>query len=65
VRLLFLLLIQFVISLIITASVMPIILANTPAAREQPVGVTIACVILIATFAVIWLFWPRRKSEMR
>jgi hypothetical protein len=64
-RLLLLLVIQFVLSLIITASVMPIILVKAPAAREQPVGLTIASVILVATFAVLWLIWPRRKSETR
>lgn len=64
-RLLLLLLIQFVLSLIITASIMPIVLANAPAAREQPVGLTIASAILVVTFALLWLVWPRRKSETR
>jgi hypothetical protein len=42
---------------------MPIVLVNAPAAREQPVGLTIASVILVVTFAVLWLIWPRRKPE--
>jgi hypothetical protein len=62
-RLLLLLLVQFALSFIITASIMPIVLVNAPAAREQPVGLTIASVILVVTFAVLWLIWPRRKSE--
>ena len=64
-RLLLLLVIQFVLSFIITASVMPVILANAPAAREQPVGLTIAATILVVTFAVLWLIWPRRKAQTR
>ena len=61
-RLVFVLLIQFVLSLVITASLMPVVLASAPAAREQPVGLTIASAILVVTFALLWLIWPRRKS---
>ena len=64
-RLLLLLVIQFVLSFVITASIMPIVLANAPAAREQPVGLSIAAAIMVVTFAVLWLVWPRRKSETR
>jgi hypothetical protein len=65
VRLVVLLVIQLLLSLIITASIMPVVLVNAPAAREGPIGITIASVILVATFAVLWLIWPRRKSDSR
>ena len=64
-RLFLVLFVQFVLSFVITASVMPIVLVNSPAAREGPIGMTIAAVILMATFAVLWLIWPRRKREVR
>ena len=62
-RLVVLLVIQLVLSLIVTASVMPVVLVNAPAAREGPIGITIASVILVTTFALLWLVWPRRKSD--
>jgi hypothetical protein len=42
---------------------MPIVLVNSPAAREGPIGMAIAGTILIASFAVLWLVWPRRKRD--
>jgi hypothetical protein len=59
------LLVQFILAVIVTASVMPIVLVQAPAAREGPMGMSIAVAILVATFAVLWLVWPRRKTEPR
>jgi hypothetical protein len=58
-----LLIVQFVLALVVTASVMPIVLVNSPAAREGPIGMAIAGTILIGSFAVLWLVWPRRKRD--
>lgn len=64
-RLFVMLLVQFILAVIVTASVMPIVLVKAPAAREGPMGMSIAAAILVTTFAVLWLIWPRRKGEPR
>lgn len=64
-RLFVMLLVQFILAVVVTASVMPIVLVKAPAAREGPMGMSIAVVILITTFVLLWLVWPRRKTETR
>ena len=53
--------IQLLISIILTVSLMPLVLVAVPAAREQPsVGLGLMVGLLVLSFALIALVWPRR-----
>ena len=53
--------VQLFISLFVTASVMPLVLVTTPAAQTQPaVGLSLMAALLIVTFTLVALVWPKR-----
>ena len=53
--------VQILLSLILTASIMPLVLVTTPAAQtDARFGVGLMVGILIVTFTLIALAWPRR-----
>ncbi len=56
------LLLQLVISLVVTALSLPALLATIPALRDQPSGLVVMAVIMAVTFAGLRLIWPRRKA---
>jgi hypothetical protein len=56
------LLLQIVISLVITALSMPALLGTVPTLRDQPAGLAVMAVIMAVTFAGLRLIWPRRKA---
>jgi hypothetical protein len=58
-------LIQIVISLVVTASVTPALLFAIPEAREGRQGMALTAGVLLTTFLVIWLVWPRRSRRLR
>lgn len=47
------------ISLFVTATIMPIVLFNVPAVQNDRVGMLTMAGIAIVTFATIWLVWSR------
>ena len=59
---LLIILVKLVISALVTATVMPAVLASLPAARDQRVGLGIVAGLLALTFALVTLVWPRRKT---
>ncbi len=46
-------------SLLVTATVMPLVLVNVPAARNDKIGMALMGGMVIATFGVIWAIWSR------
>jgi hypothetical protein len=56
---------QIVISVVVTASLMPLLLVSVPAAQNERVGLAIMAGLFAASFVVIALVWPRRKSTRR
>ena len=53
--------IQLVLSVIVTASVMPFVLVTTPAAQTNPrLGLALMGGILLVCFTLVALAWPRR-----
>jgi predicted membrane channel-forming protein YqfA (hemolysin III family) len=53
---------QLVISLFVTASIMPVILATLPEAGQPAVGLSLMAVVLLVTFLGVRLVWPVKKA---
>jgi hypothetical protein len=56
------LLLQIVISLIVTALSLPALLGTVPALRDRPAGLAVMAVVMAVTFVGLRLIWPRRKA---
>jgi hypothetical protein len=53
--------VQLLLSLFVTASVMPLVLITTPAAQANPgVGMGLMGAIVVVAFTLIALVWPKR-----
>ena len=53
--------VQLVISMFVTASVMPLVLVTTPAAQaDGRVGIGLMVAVLVVSFTLVALAWPRR-----
>lgn len=53
--------VQLVLSLFVTASVMPLVLITTPAAQTSPaLGMGLMAAIVVVAFTLIALVWPKR-----
>ena len=52
-------LLMVLISLFVTATMMPIVLFNVPAAQNDRVGMLTMASIAVVTFAVIWIVWSK------
>ena len=53
--------VQILLSLFVTASVMPLVLITTPAAQTSPaVGMGLMAAIVVVAFTLIALVWPKR-----
>jgi hypothetical protein len=55
------LVVQFVVALVVTASLMPVLLATVPAVRDPTAGASTAAGVLIVSFAVIAFVWPKNR----
>ena len=56
--------IQILVSAFLTAGVMPLILVTTPAAAANPrLGVGLMAAVLLVSFTLVALVWPRRKQR--
>ncbi len=54
--------VQILVSLFVTASVMPLVLVTTPAAQTNPrLGLMLMAGVLLVAFTLIALAWPRRQ----
>ena len=56
------LLLQLVITLVVTALSVPALLATIPALRDQPLGLAAIAAVMAATVVGLRLIWPRRKA---
>jgi hypothetical protein len=62
-RVLLIVIVQVAIAVFLTASVMPLVLVNVPAAQVQPrLGVGIMAGICAVIFAAIAFIWPWRRK---
>jgi len=53
--------VQLMVSLFVTASIMPLVLVTTPAAQaDARIGVGLMAAILVVSFTLVALAWPRR-----
>ena len=52
-------LLMVLISLLVTATVMPIVLFNVPAIQDDRIGLLTMAAIVVVTFAVIWIVWSK------
>ena len=53
--------VQLLLSMFVTASVMPLVLITTPVAQTNPaVGMTLMAGVLVVAFTLIALVWPKR-----
>jgi hypothetical protein len=55
--------VQILVTLVLTASVMPIILVTVPAAREERLGLTLMAGVMIIVFVLVSLVWPARRRR--
>ncbi|HUL72335.1 MAG TPA: hypothetical protein VLT86_04500 [Vicinamibacterales bacterium] len=54
--------IQILVSLVVAASVMPVLLVAVPATQNQKVGPAVAFGIAALVFALVRIVWPRHKA---
>ena len=53
--------VQLMVSLFVTASVMPLVLVTTPAAQaDARLGVGLMAAVMVVSFTLVALAWPRR-----
>jgi hypothetical protein len=53
--------VQLMVSLFVTASIMPLVLITTPAAQaDARIGIGLMAAVLIVSFTLVALAWPRR-----
>jgi len=53
--------VQLLVSLFVTASFMPLVLVTTPAAQaDSRIGLGLMAAVLIVSFTLVALVWPRR-----
>ena len=55
--------VQILVSLFVTASLMPLVFVTVPAAHDGRVGLGIMLVMLAIAFAIVSLVWPGRKRQ--
>ena len=55
--------VQLLISAVLTALLMPAVLVAVPAAREDRAGLAMMAGLMAVVFAVVALLWPRRKPH--
>jgi hypothetical protein len=56
------LMVQWLISAVVTASVMPALLVALPAARDRRIGLSVMAGVMTVSFVLIALVWPRRRK---
>jgi len=53
--------VQLMVSLFVTASIMPLVLVTTPAAQaDARIGAGLMAGVLVVSFTLVALAWPRR-----
>lgn len=60
-RIVIVVIVQLVIAAVLTALIMPLVLVTTPAAQtDARFGLTLVAAVMVVTFTLIALAWPRR-----
>jgi len=57
--------VQIVISLVVAATLMPVVLTTMPDAQARSVGPAVALGIAAFAYAIVRIVWPRHKPEGR
>jgi hypothetical protein len=55
--------VQLLVALFLTASLMPLVLVSVPAAQNDRVGLGIMIGLLAVAFTIVSLMWPARKPR--
>lgn len=56
--------VQLLVAVFLTASLMPLVLVSVPAAQQnQRVGLGIMFGMLVVAFAIVAMLWPARKRQ--
>jgi hypothetical protein len=55
--------VQLLVALFLTASLMPLVLVSVPAAQNDRVGLGIMIGLLAVAFTIVSLMWPARKQR--
>ena len=56
--------IQLLVSAFVTASLMPLILVTTPSAASNPrLGIGLMAAVMLVSFTLVALVWPRRTRR--
>jgi len=53
--------VQIIVSLVVAASLMPVLLVTVPDTQSQALGPAAALGIAALTFAIVRLVWPRHR----
>jgi hypothetical protein len=56
-------LLQLILTVVITASVLPALLFAFPVLQEGRAGMSAAAAMMVTVFVVLLLVWPRRKAS--
>jgi hypothetical protein len=60
-RIVVVVIVQILLAAVLTALIMPLVLVTTPAAQaDARLGLTLMATVLVVTFTLIALAWPRR-----
>ena len=52
---------QLCVTLAVSGFVMPLILVNVPPARDNKVGLVLTSALIVTTFVVVRVLWPKRR----
>ena len=52
---------QLCVTLAVSGFVMPLILVNVPPARDNRVGLVLTSALIVTTFVVVRVLWPKRR----
>lgn len=52
---------QLCVTLAVSGFVMPLILVHVPPARDGHVGLALSGVLIVTTFVIVRLLWPKRR----
>ena len=55
------LVLQLGVSLAVSGFVMPLILVNVPPVRDNQIGLMVSGALILTTFVVVRVLWPKRR----
>ena len=57
------LIVQILVTLVVTAAIMPVLLATVPALRRDAVGAAVLGGVLVVAFVLLRLVWPSARGR--